>query len=82
MTTLTDAAAISDSILETEGTADFYYTFKPRPDNPKMFDQQTSFVKSKCPGTAWLLGGNGSGTTETVMHKVSQFVMNTRPHRS
>lgn len=56
-----------------------YFTFRPRPDQPERFDQQRSFVESKTKGVAWLLGGNGAGTTECAMHKIAKFVLQDQP---
>lgn len=53
-----------------------YRTFRPRPDQPDRFDQQTGFVSSETSGVAWLIGGNGAGTTECALHKLAQFVLN------
>lgn len=58
-----------------------YFTFKPRPDQPERFDQQTGFVESKSTGVAWLIGGNGAGTTSCAMNKLAKFVLSTPPPR-
>lgn len=58
-----------------------YYTFEPRPDQPERGDQQTAFLECKSRGVIWLLGGNGAGTTELAMAKISRFVYETPPPR-
>lgn len=55
------------------------YLFQPRQDQPERFDEQQSFVNERIPGTAWLVGGNGSGTTECAMHKIARFVLDHQP---
>ncbi len=52
-----------------------YKHWHPRPDQPERFDQQTSFYYDKLPGVAFLIGGNGAGTTETALAKVAKFVL-------
>lgn len=56
---------------EMEGS---FYTFTPRPDCPERFDQQESFVNNR-DSVAFLIGGNGSGTTEAAMAKLARFVL-------
>lgn len=56
----------------------FYY-FDPRPDQHDRFDQQTSFVNSKAKGVAFLIGGNGAGTSECAMHKLAKFIQCDQP---
>ena len=58
-----------------------YFTFRPRVDQPDRYDQQTSFYNSKLPGVAWLIGGNGAGTTEVSLAKVAKFLLETPPPR-
>ena len=55
--------------------------FQPRPDRPADYDQQTSFVEEKLKGVAFLVGGNGAGTTSCSMHKIVRFLMDTPPPR-
>lgn len=50
--------------------------WRPRPDNPELFDQQTGFVLSKAL-VAFLFGGNGAGKTACAAYKAGQFLMNT-----
>jgi hypothetical protein len=50
------------------------FTWRPRPDQPEKYDQQTAFYESESRGVIWLLGGNGAGTTETTMAKVAKLV--------
>lgn len=58
-----------------------YFHFKPRPDQPERYDQQTGFCKTQTKGVSFLVGGNGAGTTECAMHKLARFVMQTPPPR-
>ena len=48
--------------------------WNPRPDQPEKHDQQTAFIESQARGMAFLLGGNGAGTTEALCAKVAEFV--------
>ena len=78
---------ISDTILPEDLSAardeadQAYYHFVPRKDQPELFDQQTAFVDSRTTGLAFLIGGNGAGTTECAMHKIARFVFETPPPR-
>lgn len=57
-------------------------SFVPRPDQPERFDQQASFYYSKLPGVAFMIGGNGAGTSEICCAKVAKFVLeDQRPPR-
>lgn len=49
--------------------------WQPRPDDPARYDQQQSFYDSRHPGVTFLVGGNGAGTTECAMAKVSKFLL-------
>lgn len=53
--------------------------FQPRPDQPDRFDEQTAFYDSKLTGVAFLVGGNGAGTSETACGKLSKFVLFDQP---
>jgi hypothetical protein len=73
-------AALTDQLSSISRQGDnAYFSFCPRPDQPDRFDQQESFIASKSRGVAWLLGGNGAGTTECCMHKLAKFVLNEQP---
>ncbi|WP_321377074.1 hypothetical protein [Trichococcus shcherbakoviae] len=52
--------------------------FVPRKDQPTIFDEQASFVFSRDP-VSFLIGGNGSGTTEAAAHKIGMFVLQQQP---
>jgi hypothetical protein len=52
-----------------------YFTFRPRPDDPARFDEQTSAYYSTPSGIVFILGGNGSGTSEIALAKVAKFVL-------
>jgi len=66
-----------ESLLEQSGQA--YRNFVPRPDQPDKFDQQHGFCNSKTRGVKFLVGGNGAGTTECVMHSIAKFVLRDQP---
>jgi phage terminase large subunit-like protein len=53
--------------------------WQPRPDDDMRQDQQTSFFETTTSGISFLLGGNGSGTTETMMAKLAHFVLRLQP---
>lgn len=57
------------------------YWFRPRPDQPERFDEQTSFVESRTTGVKWLVGGNGSGTTTCSLYAAARFMLSTPPPR-
>lgn len=52
-----------------------YKNWHPRPDQPERYDEQSSFYHDKLSGVAFLIGGNGAGTTETALAKVAKFVL-------
>ena len=58
-----------------------YFNFRPRPDQPDRFDEQTSFYESDTTGVSWLIGGNGAGTSEVACAKIAKFVFETPPPR-
>lgn len=62
--------------LEDHKRENAYLYFDPRPDNPERFDQQESFYNSQAEGIAWMIGGNGAGTSEIAMAKVAKFILN------
>jgi len=70
-----DYAALADEV----GRA--YYHFQPRPNDPARYEQQSAFVDSQTRGIAFLVGGNGAGTTECAMHKLARFVFSRPPPR-
>ena len=53
--------------------------FKPRPDQPERFDEQEGYFESKLPGVAFMIGGNGSGTSEVSCAKLAKFVLYDQP---
>lgn len=53
-------------------------TFVPREDKPEIFDEQTSFVFNRDP-VSFLIGGNGSGTSEAAAHKIGLFMLQQQP---
>jgi hypothetical protein len=69
----------ASALLEEADQA--YFHFRPRPDDPARYDQQTGFVESRTSGVAFSIGGNGAGTTEIAMHKLARFLMSTPPPR-
>jgi phage terminase large subunit-like protein len=58
-----------------------FFSFRPRPDQPKKYDEQTSFMNSEHPGVTFLLGGTGAGTTSCGLAKAVRFMMKTPPPR-
>jgi len=52
-----------------------YKYFRPRPDQLERYDEQASFYYEKMPGVAFLIGGNGAGTSECSLAKVAKFIM-------
>lgn len=68
-----DAQVAMRSLLDQSQQA--YRHFRPRPDQPERYDQQEGFVNSRTKGVKFLIGGNGAGTSETVMHALSRFVL-------
>ena len=57
--------------------------FRPRPDSPEDYDEQTAFVKSDPRKTkfAICLGGTGSGKTIAAAYKTAKFILGVKPHR-
>lgn len=53
-------------------------TFTPRPDRPEIFDEQESFVNNRDP-VSFLIGGNGSGTSEAAGAKIAKFLLHDQP---
>lgn len=60
--------------------ANGYTEFRPRPDRPELFDQQSSFVLNKDP-VAFFLKGNAAGGTTAAAHKTAKFLLETPPPR-
>lgn len=56
-----------------------FYSFRPRPDQPERFDEQSAFVNSKTTGVSFLIGGNGAGTSECACAKLSRFLLSEQP---
>ena len=50
------------------------YTFRPRPDRPEQFDEQTGFVESQSVVSV-ALGGNASGKTTAGAYKAARFML-------
>jgi hypothetical protein len=51
-----------------------YALWKPRRDDPERYDEQTACYNSRHSGVTFLIGGNGAGTSETMLAKVADFV--------
>lgn len=71
----TDDPVLADYV---NTAADFFYTFKPRPDDPANFDEQASFVKAK-DIVSFMVAGNGSGKTEAAAYKCAKFLLCEQP---
>jgi hypothetical protein len=63
----------ADPVLAEEEGA--FFTFRPRPDRPELFDEQTSFIDSLDTGVSFCIGGNGSGTTIAAACKLARFLL-------
>lgn len=74
---LIDPVAESMALEEELGQA--YFHWRPRPDQPDRFDEQQSFYESDLQGVAFMIGGNGAGTSETACAKVAKFVLRDQP---
>jgi phage terminase large subunit-like protein len=57
-----------------------YTEFRPRPDRPELFDQQSSFVLNKDP-VSFFLKGNAAGGTTAAAHKTAKFLLSQPPPR-
>ncbi len=55
-------------------------TFRPRPDVPEEFDEQTGFIESKATFSI-AVGGNGSGKTVCAAVKTAKHVLENPPPR-
>lgn len=73
--TLTDDPVCADYV-NTANSA--YYSFKPRPDRPELFDQQASFCEAE-DIVSFMVAGNGSGKTEGAAHKCARFLLGKQP---
>lgn len=58
-----------------------FYSFRPRPNQPDRYDEQTAFLNSNHDGVTFLLGGTGAGTTSCGLAKVVRFLLKTPPPR-
>lgn len=67
--TLADWLALQDSS---------WANFRPRPDRPEEFDQQSSFCFNRDP-VAILSGGNAAGTTVAAAWKTANFLLQQQP---
>ena len=69
------AIAKDPSIAKMLDVAESYWgSFKPRPDRPESYDQQTGFVNDRS-SVAWLIKGNASGGTEAAAYKTANFLL-------
>jgi hypothetical protein len=66
---------IAADLLETVMAQSAWAYFRPRPDRPEAFDQQSSFINNRDP-VSFLIGGNAAGTTEAASCKLARFVLN------
>lgn len=55
-------------------------SFRPRPDRPDEFDEQTAFVNSQAKFSV-CLGGTGSGKTHAAAYRTARFVLDHLPPR-
>lgn len=77
-----DAAAV---LAEDPTLADWLATqdsswanFRPRPDKPEEFDEQSSFCFNRDP-VSFFVGGNASGTTAGAAWKTANFLLRQQP---
>lgn len=56
------------------------FTFQPRPNNLKEWDEQEAFASSTALFSI-CLGGNGSGKTEAAAYKTAKYLLSTTPMR-
>lgn len=68
---------IRDSIEASENGA--WFTFKPRPNRPELFDEQSAFIDAMDEGVSFCIGGNGSGTSVAGACKISNLVLFKKP---
>ena len=66
-----------DPVLMDEEKA--FFTFRPRPNRPERYDEQSAFVDSEDRGVSFIVGGNGSGTSMAAACKLSRFVLFKQP---
>ena len=80
---MSNAAAIAElyELVAPDPERASYFTFRPRPNDPARYDQQQAFVDYAGTGVAFLIGGNGAGTTECALYKLARFVFGTEPPR-
>jgi hypothetical protein len=55
-----------------------YTTFRPRPDKPAQFDEQSGFCFNR-DRVSFLIGGNAAGTTEAAAFKAARFMLRQQP---
>jgi hypothetical protein len=58
-----------------------YFWFMPRDDDDARMDQQTGFAECATNGVVFCLGGNGAGTTSSVLMKAVRFMLENAPVR-
>lgn len=56
-----------------------YLNFRPRPDNPELLDEQSSFVNDQFAGIACVLGGTGSGKSRSAAYKLAKYITDNPP---
>lgn len=58
-----------------------YYAFRPRPNLPGEFDEQSAFIDDFKSSFSICLGGTGSGKTAAAAHKTARYILETPPMR-
>ena len=66
--------AIAEWLASLDDKHGYFQHFKPRPDNPAEYDQQSAFVNAR-DRVSFLIGGNAAGTTECACYKAAQFMV-------
>jgi hypothetical protein len=56
-----------------------YNSWQPRPDQPALFDCQTSFVNDREHNVVVCLGGTGSGKSDAAAKRVAKFLLEEQP---
>ena len=73
-----DQSTDPEILADLERLSHPYYSFRPRPDQPELYDEQTGYVDSRNL-ISFLIGGNGSGKTLCSAVKCARFVLEQQP---
>jgi hypothetical protein len=70
-----DKARIADARKLRQVSTHPLYRWKPRPDQPRLFDNQTAFDTDRSHRVSVCLGGTGSGKSDCAAHRVANFLL-------